>query len=111
MLLYTIPSVPDVDTSTLMITAQQKAKNAITAMDWITTLHYVYILNKRKTALSGQLADPTIGNIAKADKEVIPLASTGSHATEAPVLPTHVDHHISQEDRETLSDLSKSYYI
>ena len=33
MLLYTIPSVPDVDTSTLAIIAQQKAKNATTAMD------------------------------------------------------------------------------
>ena len=30
---YTIPSVPDVDTSTLVIIAQQKAKNATTAMD------------------------------------------------------------------------------
>ena len=33
MLLYTIPSVPDVDTSTLVIIAQQKAENATTAMD------------------------------------------------------------------------------
>ena len=32
-ILYTIPSVPDVDTSNLVITAQQKSKNAITAMD------------------------------------------------------------------------------
>ena len=38
---------------------------------------------------------------------VIPLVSTGSPATEAPVLPTHVDHLISQEDRETLLDLNK----
>ena len=62
---------------------------------------------QRKTALSGPLADPSIGNIAKADKVVIPLASTDSHATEAPVLPTHIEHHISQEDREALLDLSK----
>ena len=87
--------------------AQQKVKNAITGMDWIATLHYVDILNRGKTALSGPLADPAIGNIANADKVVVPLAGTGSHATEVPVLPTHVDHHISQENREALLDLSK----
>ena len=38
---------------------------------------------------------------------VIPLASTGSPITEAPVLPTHVDHLISQEDIEALLDLIK----
>ena len=61
---------------------------------------------QRKTALSGPLADPTIGNIAKTDKVVISLTSTGSPATEAPVLPTHVDHLISQEDREALLDFN-----
>ena len=67
----------------------------------------VDILNRGKTALSGPLADLTIGNIAKADKVVILLASTGSHTIEAPVLPTPVDHHISLEDKEALLDLSK----
>ena len=81
MLLYTIPIVPDVDKSTFMTTAQQKARNAITAMDWIIILHYVDVINKEKTALSGPLADPTLGNIAKADMVVIPPASTGSPAT------------------------------
>ena len=38
---------------------------------------------------------------------VIPPASTGSHTTEAPLLPTHVDHLINQEDREALLDLNK----
>ena len=71
------------------------------------TAGYVDVLNRGKRALLGPLADPTIGSIAKADKAVVPLASTGSHATEAPVLPTHIDHHISPEDREALLDLSK----
>ena len=92
ILFYIICNVPDVDTGPLMTTALQKAKNDITAMDWITTLCYVDILNKGKTALSGPLADPTIENIAKADKVVIPQASSGSHNTEAPVLPTHIAH-------------------
>ena len=68
---------------------------------------YVDILSKGKTALSGPLADPTIGNIAKADMVVIPLASTDNPTTEAPVLPTHMDHLISQEDREALLELNK----
>ena len=38
---------------------------------------------------------------------VIPLASTDSPATEAPVLPTHEDHLISQEDIEALLVLNK----
>ena len=38
---------------------------------------------------------------------VIPPASKGSPATEAPVLTTHVDHLISQEDIEALLDLNK----
>ena len=38
---------------------------------------------------------------------VIPIASTGSPATEALVLPTHVDHLISQEDIEALLDPNK----
>ena len=62
---------------------------------------------QRKIALSRPLADPAIENIAKADKVVILPANTGSPTTEAPVLPTHVDHYISQEDREALLDLSK----
>ena len=37
----------------------------------------------------------------------IPLASAGSPATEALVLPTHIDHLISQEDIEALIDLNK----
>ena len=48
-----------------------------------------------------------MGNIAKADMIVIPPASIGSPAIEASVLPTHVDHLISQEDREALIDLNK----
>ena len=38
---------------------------------------------------------------------VIPLASTDSPATEAPVLPTHIDHLISQEDRGALLYVNK----
>ena len=37
----------------------------------------------------------------------IPLASTDSPAIEGPILPTHIDHLISQEDREVLIDLNK----
>ena len=70
-------------------------------------MHYVDVLNRGKTALSGPQADPAIGNIAKADKVANLLAKTGSHTTEAPVLPTHVDHHMSLEDKEALLDLSK----
>ena len=42
---------------------------------------------------------------------VVPPVSTGSPATEAPVLPTHIDHLISQEDIEALQDLNKLSHI
>ena len=62
----------------------------------------------QKTALSGPQSDPTTENLAAAaDMAVVPLASKGSPATEAPVLPTHVDHLISQEDIEALLDMNK----
>ena len=38
---------------------------------------------------------------------VISPANKGSSSTEAPVLPTHRDHLISQEDIEALLDLNK----
>ena len=62
---------------------------------------------QRKNSPFRTTSRPAIGNIAKADKVAILLAKTGSHATEAPVLPTYVDHNISLEDREALLDLSK----
>ena len=95
------------DTNTLKTTALQKARNATTAMDLIIIQHYADILNSEKTVLSGPLADPTAGNLAKEDVVVVPPANTCSPTMEAQVLPTHIDHLISQEDIEALLDLNK----
>ena len=74
-------------------------------------LHYVNILNKEKTALSGPLADLAIGNLAKANVVVVPLASKDSPAKDAPVLPAHIGHLISQEDMEALLVLKQMSHI
>ena len=105
MLLYTIPSVPDVDISTLVAAEGKECYNCYGLNHYTALCRHPK--QRKKTALSGPLADPTIGNIPKADMVVIPPASTGSCTTEVPVLPTHKDHLISQGDREALLDLNK----
>ena len=107
MLPYTILSVPDVDTSTLMRTALQKSKECYNCYG---LNHYNTLCRhpkERKSSPFRTTSRPTIGNLARADVGVIPLASTGSPTTEAPVLPTHLDHLISQKDIEGLLDVNR----
>ena len=72
--------------------------------------HYTALCRRpkqRKNSPFRTTSRPRYRKYSKADKVADLLANTGSHATEAPVLPTHVDHHISLEDKEALLDLSK----